>query len=338
MTTSDEYWTAVGKQSSNSPTASQTSGVRFQSTRARRQLAIAKCGMTFDFVSGAVEQGEKVIVFSCFDEPLKTLAQKLGEQAVLLTGATPARQRQKLVDRFQSDPGVRVFVANIQAGGVGLNLTAARQVVFNDLDWVPANHWQAEDRAYRIGQTCTVNVTYMVGSNSVDEFVQRVLETKTRLVDAVIEGTLSADTGSGNILDELERLFIRLSPQLADRTSQDLKQEEMVEMLKQAADLYRSEFAYTDTNRISTDAPTLTEDALRALAAVISGPQEKFYQVASRSKPGAHYLLTASSDGDVTCDCPGFSYRGMCAHARELKASLASGQRPTEQFVLVQSV
>ena len=44
---------------------------------------------------------------------------------------------------------VRVFVANLIAGGVGLNLTAARQVVFNDLDWVPANHWQAEDRAYR---------------------------------------------------------------------------------------------------------------------------------------------------------------------------------------------
>ena len=217
-------------------------------------------------------------------------------------------------------------------------MTAARQVVFNDLDWVPANHWQAEDRAYRIGQTGTVNVTYMVGTNSVDEFVQRVLETKTRLVDAVIEGTLSADPGSGNILDELERLFARLSPQLADRTSRDLKEEEVVTMLKQAADLYRSDFAYADTDRISAAAPALTEDAIRALAAVISGPQEMMYHVASRSKPGAHYLLTAGSDGDVTCDCPGFSYRGMCAHARELKRSLAAGQRPGAQFVLVQAV
>jgi SNF2 family DNA or RNA helicase len=83
---------------------------------------------------------------------------------------------------------VRVFVANLIAGGVGLNLTAARQVVFNDLDWTPANHWQAEDRAYRIGQTGTVNVSYLVARNTVDEFVARVLAVKTGLIDAVVEG------------------------------------------------------------------------------------------------------------------------------------------------------
>jgi hypothetical protein len=82
-------------------------------------------------------------------------------------------------------------------------------VVFNDLDWVTANHWQAQGRAYRIGQTGTVNITYMVGANSVDEFVQQVLETKTRLVDPIVQGKLSADPGAGNILDELERLFYK---------------------------------------------------------------------------------------------------------------------------------
>ena len=56
-----------------------------------------------------------------------------------------------IVDRFQQDESVRVLVANLIAGGVGLNLTRARQVVFNDLDWVPANHLQAEDRCHRIG-------------------------------------------------------------------------------------------------------------------------------------------------------------------------------------------
>jgi hypothetical protein len=228
-------------------------------------------------------------------------------------------------------------LANIQAGGVGLNLTAARQVVFNDLDWVPANHWQAEDRAYRIGQTGTVNVTYMVGAHSVDEFVQRVLETKTRLVEAVIEGKLSADPGAGNILDELERLFTRLSPQLADRTSRDLSQEELVAMLKQAADLYRSDFAYSDLDRATASAPALTEDALRALAAVLSGPPEKKYRIASRSKPGVYNELTVAADGDVTCDCPGFSYRGMCSHARELKQALASGRTPAAQFTPVEA-
>ena len=125
-----------------------------------------------DLVNGAVEQGEKVIVFSCFEEPVQQIVEAFRGSAVLLTGETPAEKRQAMVDRFQQDDRIRVFVANIIAGGIGTNLTAATQVVFNDLDWVPANHWQAEDRAYRIGQTRTVNVTYMVAADTIDDFVQ----------------------------------------------------------------------------------------------------------------------------------------------------------------------
>src|SRR5262245_46971005 len=145
---------------------------------ARQALAIAKASATLDFVRGAIDQGEKVIVFSCFDDPIRKLAGELGSAAVVVTGKTPADARQPLVDRFQHDDEVRVLVANIIAGGTGLNLTAATQVVFNDLDWVPANHWQAEDRAYRIGQTRTVNVTYFIARDTLDAFVQTVLETK----------------------------------------------------------------------------------------------------------------------------------------------------------------
>ena len=155
---------------------------------ARQALAVAKASATLDFVRGAIDQGEKVIVFSCFDDPVQKLARELGPAAVVLTGKTPAAKRQPLVDRFQNDDEVRVFVANIIAGGIGLNLTAATQVVFNDLDWVPTNHWQAEDRAYRIGQTRTVNVTYFVARDTIDDFVQAVLETKAALVNAIVEG------------------------------------------------------------------------------------------------------------------------------------------------------
>ena len=95
------------------------------------------------------------------------MKKRFGEQAVAITGEVPAARRQKLADRFQEDESV--LVAQIAAGGVGLNLTAARQVVFNDLDWVPVNHWQAEDRAYRIGQQETVNVTYLVAAGEGDD-------------------------------------------------------------------------------------------------------------------------------------------------------------------------
>ena len=180
-------------------------------TRARQKLAEVKVDATIDFVTGAVEQGEKVIVFSCFEEPMNKLARAFGESAVVLTGKTPAEKRQALVDRFQNDDSVRVFLANIIAGGIGTNLTAATQVVFNDLDWVPANHWQAEDRAYRIGQTRTVNVTYMVAADTIDDFVQGVLEKKGALVSAVVDGKALAPDLSGDVLDELQRALRAVS-------------------------------------------------------------------------------------------------------------------------------
>jgi SNF2 family DNA or RNA helicase len=100
-------------------------------TKARQRLAGTKVTATLDCVTAAVEQGEKVIVFSCFEEPLQQLAGELSGSSVLVTGRTPASQRQSIVDRFQQDESVRLFLANIIAGGVGLNLTAATQVVFN---------------------------------------------------------------------------------------------------------------------------------------------------------------------------------------------------------------
>ena len=135
---------------------------------------------------------------------------------------------------------MRVFVANIIAGGIGLNLTAARQVVFNDLDWVPANHWQAEDRAYRIGQTRTVNVTYLVGTGTVDEFVQAVLETKGALVNAVVEGKALAADLSGSVLDELERALRAISPGLADTPASIVDADAIERLLREASDELRA--------------------------------------------------------------------------------------------------
>ena len=75
---------------------------------ARQALAGAKTAVTLDFVRGAIDQGEKVIVFSCFDAPIQTLARELGSSAVVLTGKTPATARQAVVDLFQHEPDVRV--------------------------------------------------------------------------------------------------------------------------------------------------------------------------------------------------------------------------------------
>ncbi|HKG91670.1 MAG TPA: DEAD/DEAH box helicase [Gemmatimonadaceae bacterium] len=295
-------------------------------TKARLQIAKAKAGTTIEFVEGVLAQGEKAIVFSAFDEPVQRIAAHFGDAAVKLTGATPAARRQQLVDAFQSDPSVRVFVANIVAGGIGLNLTAARQVVFNDLDWVPANHWQAEDRAYRIGQSGTVNVTYFSAEGTVDEFVSRALAVKSRLIEAVVEGGVAPDETGGDLLAELEALVKTLSPSIASLSDGDASEDPVDRLLREAAAAVAAKGAAPDERARREALRRLPAEALLALARVLSGPAAERYRAVSSSRPGQFYVLDVDR-GDVSCTCPGFEYRGQCSHARTLKAALAAGRQ-----------
>jgi SWI/SNF-related matrix-associated actin-dependent regulator of chromatin subfamily A-like protein 1 len=291
-------------------------------TRVRERLGIMKAKTTIELVEGMVAQGEKVLVFCGFHEPAERIAKHFGEQAVLLTGKTPTAQRQSLVDRFQEDDSVRVFVANIIAGGVGLNLTAARQVVFNDLDWVPANHWQAEDRAYRIGQRATVNVTYLSAEGTVDDFVAHALRAKAALIDAVVEGTGEVPQDA-DLLTELERLVRSLSPSLTLSGGGD-GEESIDRLLREATQTVAARELIERTSSAHENARALPADAIMALARVLSGSVVQRYRTPSTSKPGAYYVLDVDG-GDVTCSCSGFEYRGACRHARDLKTALATG-------------
>ena len=306
-------------------------------TKAREKLAVAKCETTLDLARSAVEQGEKVIVFSCFDEPLRRLAKAFGSTAVVVTGKVASGKRQPLVDRFQHDDNVRVFLANIIAGGTGLNLTAATQVIFNDLDWVPANHWQAEDRAYRLGQTRTVNVTYVVGVRTLDEFVQAVLETKMALVRSVVEGEALLAGDGGAVLEELERAIAALSPGLADARPGGSNDEVMNELVQAAAEQWRNRHDATRTGEKKAADPATIRSlraALEVLARVLAGPKAQRFQTASSSRPGSRYFIDVDGS-DVTCSCPGFEYRGQCKHAREVKNALASGKALPAEYAAV---
>lgn len=291
---------------------------------ARRRLAVAKVPQTLDFVRGAVEQGEKVVLYSCFTHATRRFARALGESAVVVTGEVPTAKRQALVDRFQHDESVRVFIGQIHAAGVGINLTAARQVVFNDLDWVPANHWQAEDRAHRIGQTCRVNVVYMVARKTLEEFVRTVLDTKARLVDDVVEGRALGSAMQGDVLSELRRMMAHLDNAFAAAGAEGVDSATLEAVLRQASDAYLRDHAEA-LGECARELQPVSEQAIRALAAALSGQSRAVYAVASASDPRVRYRLEVDG-ADVACDCKGFSYRGMCRHARALKDALATGK------------
>lgn len=129
---------------------------------------------------------KKLIVFGVFRETVERLARRYN--APFIHGGVSSANRQKAVDDFQYDPSVRVIVLNLKAGGVGLTLTAASDVAFVELGWTPGEHQQAEDRAHRLGQKEEVSVWYLLGEDSIELEIARLIEKKRVVVDAVNAG------------------------------------------------------------------------------------------------------------------------------------------------------
>jgi hypothetical protein len=96
-------------------------------------------------------------------------------------------KRQAEVERFQNDPACRMFIGSIHAAGVGITLTAASHVVFAELDWVPGNVSQAEDRCHRIGQRDSVLVQHLVFDNSVDSRMAGIIVAKQAVIDSALD-------------------------------------------------------------------------------------------------------------------------------------------------------
>ena len=135
---------------------------------------------------------EKMLVFTQFREATAPLAAFLGgvfgRSGVVLDGSTPIAKRRELVKRFQEDEATPFFVLSLKAGGAGLNLTAAAHVVHFDRWWNPAVENQATDRAFRIGQTKNVLVHKFICQGTVEDKIDKLIESKQRLTRDVIEG------------------------------------------------------------------------------------------------------------------------------------------------------
>ncbi len=130
--------------------------------------------------------GEKALVFTQYQEltePLaRLLAEPFGRPGIVLDGHTPVSQRQALVDQFQQPDGPPFMVMTIKAGGTGLNLTAASQVIHFDQWWNPAAENQATDRAFRIGQHRNVFVHKFVVRGTVEQKILAMVESKKEIV------------------------------------------------------------------------------------------------------------------------------------------------------------
>jgi SNF2 family DNA or RNA helicase len=165
-----------------------------------------KFNLLKDLTEDALENGRKILIFSQFREMLAIIRRWLDEQKInhcYLDGTT--KNRQELIDKFNEDASVRVFLISLKAGGTGLNLTAADTVFIYDPWWNPAVESQAVDRAHRIGQTKAVSVYRLVTENSVEQKIMALKSKKSKVIEALMsEQGLSA---SKLTKADLESLF-----------------------------------------------------------------------------------------------------------------------------------
>ena len=170
--------------------------------KVRKVIANEKVKQTIEFVENIIEQGKKVIIFTNFTDTLQLIHNHFGKESVYLDGSCNKVQRQFAVDQFQDNEKIKVFVGNLKAAGVGLTLTSAEVVIMNDLSFVPAEHAQAEDRAYRYGQKNNVLVYYPIFENTIEGVIYDILNKKKKVI-----GTVMGDEVSDNAGDVVEEIL-----------------------------------------------------------------------------------------------------------------------------------
>ncbi|MDB6064705.1 MAG: Non-specific serine/threonine protein kinase [Pedosphaera sp.] len=141
----------------------------------------------FELLDPLLTDGQKVLVFSQFVQVLKLLEAECQRRQIrthLLTGQT--KQRQEVVNAFQSDPNAAVFLLSLRAAGTGLNLTNASYVVLYDPWWNPAVEAQAIDRSHRIGQVNTVNAYRLIAPGTVEEKIWELQQSKAQTIADVL--------------------------------------------------------------------------------------------------------------------------------------------------------
>jgi SNF2 family DNA or RNA helicase len=189
--------------------ASDTAEHLRRTTVLKRLAADAKMEAVIEWIDSFLDSCDrKLVVFAHNVAIVDYLAGKYGNLRV--SGQDSMEDRQHAVDSFQKDPKARVIVLNLQAGGVGLTLTAGSDVCFVQQGWTPGEHDQAEDRCHRIGQQNSVQAWYLIGVNTIDEDIYDLIDAKRAVVDAVTEGD---EVQQASVVGDLmKRLYAKTKP------------------------------------------------------------------------------------------------------------------------------
>jgi len=150
----------------------------------------SKLIQTLQLIEDAIASEHKILLFSTYTSMFEIIEEKLKERNIeyyKLTGSTKVDERIRMVDEFNKNSNIKIFLISLKAGGTGLNLTGADVVIHYDPWWNLSAENQATDRAYRIGQKNNVQVYKLITKNSIEEKINELQEKKAALIDDVLD-------------------------------------------------------------------------------------------------------------------------------------------------------
>lgn len=152
----------------------------------------AKLTRLMELVEDITAQGEKVLIFSNWVQPLRTIYRFLSTKyrVCTYTGTMSGEERERSKNLFIKCPECKIMLGTIGAMGASVTLTVANNVIFYDDCWTPSDKEQAEDRCYRIGTNQTVNVYTLIAKDTIDERVYKILDDKRHISNYIVDGKL----------------------------------------------------------------------------------------------------------------------------------------------------
>ena len=150
----------------------------------------SKLEQCIEIIEEAINGGHKILLFSGYTSMFEIIEKELKKRNIKyfkLTGATKVDERMKMVDEFNENSNIKLFLISLKAGGTGLNLTGADMVIHYDPWWNISTENQATDRAYRIGQKNNVQVYKLITKNSIEEKIYELQEKKAKLADSMLD-------------------------------------------------------------------------------------------------------------------------------------------------------
>ena len=157
----------------------------------RQYLAKQMVDNTIKLVDNMLEEGGKVIIVCTFSEEIAMFKDYYKKKCVVYDGKMTAKAKDKAEQTFNNDKNVRVFIGQILAAGVGLNLVVANKMVFNSYSWVAADNAQIEDRIYRLTQKNDVTCVYQLFNDSVSKHMYDTVIGKKNMMDTIIKSEIN---------------------------------------------------------------------------------------------------------------------------------------------------